>query len=599
MDRGQLDPVWDAGLGFGPVRSQRASLRLPWEHGVFSFVGGAQETAIPTVQEMLEPSAAQPKPVTSDQQQAVRLSRAATPPPLRVAHLVWHSEQAKQERQGALSRWSALLRLAPALFGQAAAQVLDADYRKEQVNLEVVFCKKSTNTVLTRAYSIKKFVLWCSYKFPLDPLSEPLLYLHLQELQEKQSSPSAADSLLGSLGFAWGTLGLSVNLSVLSPRVLGLAHLQLKQRRPPQPAPPLTVREARFLELLANKKPICYETLIAGCLCFSLYGRARNSDVYRAQDIQFDWAKDKDSSQGCVGFVECQVLNPKQAKASSKSNRLLPLVAPARGLLETPWAQAWQDARTALSLPCSGKLQDSALFPALAANGSLLPAALSSSEVGRWLRALLSQDPQVDQDRVLKLRSHSLKVTVLSWCAKAGIDQDSQTLLGYHSLGINKSSLVYSRDALSGPLRHLEKVLQDIRQGKFDPDDTRSGRWHTVEKPTGSQDNKARQVSQDADSDVSEASSSECVSSDSEDEQVTVQDATHMLSLVVESGKFSLFTHQQSCITHLSQQGSNRFCCGRSVFGRYKSGPSLSAHEGRLCHVCGQVAQGILDRSVA
>ena len=167
-----------------------------------------------------------------------------------------------------------------------------------------------------------------------------MVYLYLQELQGKQESASAADSLVGALGFCWGTCGLSVNLSTLkSARVVGLAHLQLKQRKPVRRAEPLTASQVCWLEQLAAGPPDQYETLVAAGLCFALFARARNSELLRSQDIQFDWSSDCQA-----GFVECQVLNPKQAKASNKGNRLLPLVAPVQGLRKESWAKplAWQ-----------------------------------------------------------------------------------------------------------------------------------------------------------------------------------------------------------------------------------------------------------------
>ena len=61
---------------------------------------------------------------------------------------------------------------------------------------------------------------------------------------------------------------------------------------------------------------------------------------------------------------------------------------------------------------------------------------------------------------------------------KYAISDSDQTLLGYHSKGKSGSSLSFGRDALAGPqpLRTLEKVLQDVREGKFKPDSTRSDR---------------------------------------------------------------------------------------------------------------------------
>jgi len=59
--------------------------------------------------------------------------------------------------------------------------------------------------------------------------------------------------------------------------------------------------------------------------------------------------------------------------------------------------------------------------------------------------------------------------------AKAGIDLPSRRLLEYHVDPTTKNSLVLSRDAVSGPLRELDRVLKNDRALKFSPDSTRSG----------------------------------------------------------------------------------------------------------------------------
>eukprot|EP00971_Amphidinium_carterae_P262875 5215025-Amphidinium_carterae.1 len=55
------------------------------------------------------------------------------------------------------------------------------------------------------------------------------------------------------------------------------------------------------------------------------------------------------------------------------------------------------------------------------------------------------------------VKTHSLKVTLLSWLAKFACPHDDQSLLGYHVLRDRRSALTYSRDALAGPLRFLDK----------------------------------------------------------------------------------------------------------------------------------------------
>ena len=598
MNRRDLDPLWDLGLGFGPVRHSR-TLELPWESGPFAFLNRNPRTELQVLQGSLLAVPTQvPRPiVVADNTQQV-VSRPSVPPPrARAAHQGWQVSRAREERQSALSKWSALIRYCPNLFGSSvAAQVLDENVRIELGNLEVVFCKKSSNTLLQRAFCLKKFAVWCVHRFPQEGLSEGLLFLYLQELREQAASASAADSLLSALAFTHGTLGLSLHLDVLrTPRVTGLAHLQLRTRRPPRQAQVLSVAQVRHLEQVAGEDPRSYKSLVAGGLCFCLFARARNSDAKRSQTVAFDWDR-----TGTAGYVEASVLNPKQARASSRSNKLLPLAAPVLGLLDKPWAKSWQESRLRWSLECAGTVESSPIIPAIASNGDLLPASLSSAEVTRWLRSILSEMSDACQDNILRISSHSLKATLLSWTAKVDVGWDNQTLLGYHSLGVNRSSLNYSRDALSGPLRRLVDVLSLVSSGRFDPDDTRSGRWRQTSQESSElpQRGFAQQALQQATTVESSSDSGGSVaapSSASEDEQLVAQDCSHTLSLVVGSGCYSYRVHDLSHICHLVVHDQDRFLCGRSVFGKYSVCKSLSATSNRLCHNCHNIALAQLD----
>ena len=70
-----------------------------------------------------------------------------------------------------------------------------------------------------------------------------------------------------------------------------------------------------------------------------------------------------------------------------------------------------------------------------------------------------------------------MKATLLSWIANAGGPMKARRMLGYHTKGTDKSTLVYSRDVMAWPLRHLGKTLRLVQKGMFDPDCTRSGYW--------------------------------------------------------------------------------------------------------------------------
>jgi len=58
--------------------------------------------------------------------------------------------------------------------------------------------------------------------------------------------------------------------------------------------------------------------------------------------------------------------------------------------------------------------------------------------------------------------------------AKYGADPDTRLVLGHHQTN-KAASKVYARDVQSAPLRVLEAMFKDIRNGHFRPDGTRSG----------------------------------------------------------------------------------------------------------------------------
>ena len=101
--------------------------------------------------------------------------------------------------------------------------------------------------------------------------------------------------------------------------------------------------------------------------------------------------------------------------------------------------------------------------------GPLLKRRCSSVEASALLQAALSVDCSSG------ISSHSLKATTLVWCGRRGFSERDSLLLGHHSTG-RRSHAVYARDMLSAPLRLYCAMLQEIKQGHFKPDATRSGR---------------------------------------------------------------------------------------------------------------------------
>ncbi|CAE7936028.1 unnamed protein product, partial [Symbiodinium necroappetens] len=335
----------------------------------------------------------------------------------------WSTAEERRQRLQALCKWSNLLRLAPKLFSERTlASLPDTGDQAVAEHLDLLFSRKSTNTLLLRVQPLMRFVLWARRACPDESPSEQFVWVHCRWLQTT-AAPSSIDIFVSSLHFVHGTLGLGV------------------------PAPPLSTAQVKWLEYLSGSAPDDYERLVAATLCFMVFARARRSDLARATHVQFDLTSD-----GSDGFVECKVKNPKQVKAASRRNLFLPLTAVYRGLGSASWGALFFAARARLGLQNDGAL-DHPLIPALSSTGNWLPDCLSSAALTTWLRALLSRAPDADYGLIQQVRSHSCKATALSWCSKMGLDDRTVTLLGYHSQGRNMASLGYRRDVLAGPLR--------------------------------------------------------------------------------------------------------------------------------------------------
>ncbi|CAE6970985.1 unnamed protein product [Symbiodinium sp. CCMP2592] len=125
--------------------------------------------------------------------------------------------------------------------------------------------------------------------------------------------------------------------------------------------------------------------------------------------------------------------------------------------------------RVDLGITDSGKCP---FMPAPDAQGKPTVRALDTDEATAWLRLLL----QVE-DGDTRIASKSMKATMISWAAKRGVDPLTLQRLGYHAAG--GMDLVYSRDAQAPLLLVVERLLKEVRDGSFRPDDTRSGRLVT------------------------------------------------------------------------------------------------------------------------
>lgn len=147
----------------------------------------------------------------------------------------------------------------------------------------------------------------------------------------------------------------------------------------------------------------------------------------------------------------------------------LPISAPAEGAVEDGWGTNWLQVRQKLGI---SDLKQYPLMPAPGTDLCATQRALTTAEAKKWLRMLLGPERISETDR---LTSHSCKATCLSFMAKRGVSLEDRLVLGYHSNKL-RVGLVYSRGSAARYLALLANVLKEIREGVFEPDNTRSGR---------------------------------------------------------------------------------------------------------------------------
>ncbi|CAL1136168.1 unnamed protein product, partial [Cladocopium goreaui] len=152
------------------------------------------------------------------------------------------------------------------------------------------------------------------------------------------------------------------------------------------------------------------------------------------------------------------------------------------GVQGREWITAAKMAFKDYGLSLEGHIGGPLFRPPGADGNSHCKRGLTSQEVSRFLRVMLGENMTHDKESGPKLSSHSLKATVLSWAAKAGMAAQDKSILGRHVSAYTDSSAVYARDLSIGAVSRLQEVLLQIYRGEFLPDAPRSG-YYPVAMP--------------------------------------------------------------------------------------------------------------------
>ena len=336
-----------------------------------------------------------------------------------------------------------------------------------------VLARKATATVENRLMYFSMYVSWAQRNEVAPfPLTDANIYRYFKSMAASAPATRLLQ-VLKAMKFHVHVLGFKeADRATESRKVAGIVWRCYQKKRATVSSDALLYEEySGIVKALLNKELPIADRIFAGFTVFCLEGRLRGADAQRlAKGPVLDVDRDG------WGYVEFEFRQTKTSAARNRTLRVLRGAAHALGPSSSEWAKVWLELRREHGLRVE---KDECLMPVPNPSGEgWLRRELSSAEASNWLRALLKKD-FAEEERLKKVAFHSLKATLLSWCAKAGVSIGTRRMLGYHAKRGDRSVLEYSRDAMAGPLRELDGVRQAVFKGSFVPDATRSGRYPT------------------------------------------------------------------------------------------------------------------------
>ena len=472
---GLVNQVLDRSFRIAQQELQARSIAMPWEKGLAAAIfrptdWQALNSRFQRPEFRFPVNTGVPVPDPSGLARLKAQAHSAFPLATRRLKDMTVADASDLLRSRALGRWKQIIQVCPEASDIGRTLLRELQHLKADASLIQLLsdtvAKKSASTLLKRSGEILKFVCFCVKRgvepFPFD---EFVCYQYLCHMAEaKTTKATNASSFRSAVAFCLHTFGFDGSLCVLeSKRSQGIAHRLKASKAPLKQKRPFTVAEIVALEgFAADKHSVLVDAIFVAHILFCIYSRSRWGDHQGIESL--DW--DLDACGG--GFVQGNTRRAKTSVTAEQKTRFLPLTAPLCNLSKFQWWLAWQRNRAEAGLEVSALVP---FLPAPAGNGDWCKRPVSAGEASAWIREILRALGFDASD----LGSHSCKATCLSWCARAGVSHPTRLLLGYHVYGTSKTMLHYSRDALSGPLRVLNRVLAAIVAHKFFPDLTRSG----------------------------------------------------------------------------------------------------------------------------
>ena len=294
---------------------------------------------------------------------------------------------------------------------------------------------------MKRANSLLSFRRWVAKRGSdvVNPFAEQFVWEYFQFLKDLNAPATRAESTLSALRFAHFVLGFEcLEEAIRSRRLVGIAEIMMTGKRLLRQALTLSVAQINCLHgVLEDVQRHMVDRALAAYILFALYGRCRNSDLAAIRTLDADF-----NDEG--GFVVITTSCHKSGRLASLKTRLMPIVIPARGVDGKVWTAAaievMRDAGCLLENPIDGPL----MCALMNGHGDFMKRGLRSSEVSRILRRFLGLDEPAACCQSEIVSSHSLKATMLSWCARYGLTPQTRSLLGRHTSCLNQTFAIYS-----------------------------------------------------------------------------------------------------------------------------------------------------------
>ena len=326
-------------------------------------------------------------------------------------------------------------------------EMLDAELPGDPQRAVVsdIFRGKAPSALLKRGRAIANFQYFLADKFVTFPCLEKEPYAYLKKLEGEGAPKSRYSGLLEALAFVRHVVGVEeIDYLLKSRRCRGIGLVE--EFKESKQAPALTVDQLLLLHLTLEGHAHAWTRHFAGCALIATYSRCRWSDIQHSVELIVDRGSD-----GALIYLELRIGVHKTCRLQSKRHRFLHVVSPSLGLKD--FGELWLASR-----------RDIGMSMVLRVRG------IDSEEATSWLRLIFRECPR----QAIEPSSKSFKATVLSWAAKRGVDGLSMQRLGYHAAG--GLDIVYSRDAQAPYIFIVEKLLAEVRDGKFRPDESRGGR---------------------------------------------------------------------------------------------------------------------------